>query len=117
MRLKEEQQKQLQQSTLSSSMDAFSTGDTLSEGKGSSVADNTTAESDNIEQGVNLTSDISYQQTGSVQESEINDCVPFPVADDDDAPSDCREPSSAVLEECRNSDTIEQTKTMDKKDM
>ena len=96
------------------------------EGEGSSsVADNTVAESDDIEQGVNLTSDvISHQQTGSAQESGVSDIAgPFPAADiDDDAPSDCHEPSVAVqssessLEEAKNSDTIEQTNETDKND-
>ena len=100
-------------------MATVATGDTTQpEGEGScSIADNTAAESDDIEQGVNLTSDvISHQQAGSAQESGVSDIAgPFPAADDDDAPSDCHEPSVAVqssessLEEAKNSDTIEQT--------
>ena len=97
---------------------AVAMGDTAQpEGEGSSsVADNTVAGSDDTEQGVNLTSDvISHQQTGSAQESGVSDIAgPIPAADDD-APSDCHEPSVAVqssessLEEAKNSDTIEQT--------
>ena len=112
MRLKEQQQKQLQQSTPSSSMATVAMGDTQSEGEGSSVADNTMAESDDIEQGVNLTSDISHQQTGSARESGVNDIAgPFPAVDDD-VPSDYHEPSVAVkssessLDESKPSDAI-----------
>ena len=105
---------------------AVAMGDTTQpEGEGSSfIADNTVAESDDIEQGVNLTSVvISHQQTGSAaQESGVSDIAgPLPVVDDD-APSDCHEPSVAVrssessLEEAKNSDTIEQTNETDKND-
>ena len=100
-------------------------GDTTQpEGEGSSsVADNTAAESDDTEQGINLTTDvISHQQTGSAQESGVNDIAgPFPVVDVD-APSDYHEPSVAVqssessLGEAKNSDTIEQTNEIDKND-
>ena len=108
-------------------MATVATGDTTQpEGEGSSVADNTVAESDDIEQGVNLTSDISHQQTDSAQESGVSDIGgPFPAVDDD-APrlSDCHEPSVVVqsfessLEESRPSNAIivKQTNEPDKND-
>ena len=50
MRLKEQQEKQLQQSTSPSSMATVAMGDTQPEDEGSSsVADNTMAESEDIE--------------------------------------------------------------------
>ena len=105
-------------------MAAVATGDTTQpEGEGSSsVADNTVAESDDIEQGVNLMSDvISHQQTGSAQESGVSDIAgPFPAVE-----SDCHEPSLAVqssessLEEAKSSDAIiiKQTNEPDKNDI
>jgi hypothetical protein len=110
MRLKEQQQKQLQQS-ISSSVAAVAMGDPQPEEEGSSsVADSTTAESDNIEQPViNSTTavhimsnaeDTSVQKEGTVLESTAA-CL-SPITDSGEQPS--------VVKEDKQFDSAEQLK-------